>query len=211
MDEFKFNKVFSSIDENGRYSFFNQVPIAKWNIFRLAECLLPLIDTDQEKAVKIVENEILDLMEKFDLKRMKIFAKKIGIKNYEKNDDHLILDFLKYIEKESLDFTLAFRNLEDLYFDKSDFYPKTEELNKFTIKWKNRVSKLENINKINPIYIPRNHQVQKVIDDAYKGDISSFHQLIKVTSDPFKSKKEYEDFSKSPKPDERVYQTFCGT
>ena len=76
MDEFKFNKVFSSIDEGGRYSFFNQVPIAKWNILRLAECLLPLIDSDQDSAVKVVENEILDLMEKFDEKENDSFFKK---------------------------------------------------------------------------------------------------------------------------------------
>ena len=84
-DLFKFNKVFSSIDEGGRYSFFNQVPIAKWNILRLAECLLPLIDSNQDKAVKVVENEILDLMEKFDEKRMIHFSRKLGINNYKKN------------------------------------------------------------------------------------------------------------------------------
>ena len=211
MDEFKFNKVFSSIDEGGRYSFFNQVPIAKWNILRLAECLLPLIDSNQDKAVKVVENEILDLMEKFDEKRMIHFSRKLGINNYKKNDDLLIMDFLKYIEKENLDFTLAFRNLPQLHSSDASFYPKKEGLVNFKNNWKNRVNTTEELNKINPIYIPRNHQVQKAIDEAYQGNFEAFHQLIKVTSKPFEDSEEFHEYSLPPKPEERIYQTFCGT
>ena len=69
MDEFKFEKVFSSIDQNGRYSFFNQVPIAKWNIVRLAECFIPLIDENQEKAISKIESEVVSTFDQFDNKR----------------------------------------------------------------------------------------------------------------------------------------------
>ena len=211
MDEFKFNKVFSSIDEGGRYSFFNQVPIAKWNILRLVECLLPLIDSDQDSAVKVVENEILDLMEKFDEKRMIHFSRKLGIENYTKKDDSLIMDFLKYIEKENLDFTLSFRNLPLLHSSSESFYPKSEDFENFKNKWKKRVTNVSNLDKVNPIYIPRNHQVQKAIDQAYQGNFETFHQLIKVTSNPFEESEEFNEYSLPPKPEERVYQTFCGT
>ncbi len=211
MDEFKFEKVFSSIDQNGRYSFFNQVPIAKWNILRFAECLLPLIDSNPNTATKIIENEILDLFQQFEEKRMSRFAEKLGIKNYQKSDESIVLSFLNYLENESIDFTLAFRNLRDLFSGESSFFPETQELIDFIGQWKNRVSNVDHLHEINPIYIPRNHQIQKVIEDAYRGNFQSFHKLLKVTANPYVTVEEYNDFSLGPKLNERVYQTFCGT
>ena len=211
MDEFKFHKFFSFVDRKGRYSFFNQVPIAKWNILKLAESLLPLIDNNEDTAVKTVENELSDLFQQFDEKRMSRFAEKMGINDYQKTDKPLVLNFLKYLEEESLDFTLAFRNLVDLFSGESSFYPNTPALVDFTAAWKNRVTNVDRLNEINPIYIPRNHQVQKVIEDAYQGNFDSFHKLLAVTSNPYISVDEHKDFARGPKPDERVYQTFCGT
>lgn len=211
MDDFEFEKVFSSIDHNRRYSYFNQVPIAKWNILRLAECLLPLIDNHQDSATKIIENEILDLFQLFDKKRMSSFAKKLGVKDYQKSDELLVLSFLKYLEKESLDFTLAFRNLPDLFSEKSEFYPKTQDLVDFKKHWKKRVLNIDNLNRINPIYIPRNHQIQKVIDDAYNGNFNSFYKILKVISNPYLATEEYNSFSQAPQLDEKICQTFCGT
>ena len=76
MDEFKYEKVFSSIDRNGRYSFFNQVPIAKWNILRLAECFLPLIHENKDKSIEIIEENLLPLFDQFEEKRFKALCKK---------------------------------------------------------------------------------------------------------------------------------------
>ena len=211
MDEFKFEKVFSSIDRNGRYSFFNQVPIAKWNILRLAECFLPLIDKNQDVATKIIEDEILDQFQQFDDKRMSRFAEKLGIQDYQKSDESLVLSFLNYLEKESLDFTLAFRNLAELFSGKSSFYPQTQALADFIEKWKRRVFSVDHLHGINPIYIPRNHLIQQVIDDAYDGNVDSFHKLLEITSKPYEEVEKHGEFARAPKPNERVYQTFCGT
>ena len=110
------------------------------------------------------------------------FSRKLGINNYKKNDDLLIMDFLKYIEKENLDFTLSFRNLPLLHSSSESFYPKSEDFENFKNKWKKRVTNVSILDKVNPIYIPENHQVQKAIDEAYQGNFETFHQLIKVTS-----------------------------
>ena len=211
MDEFKFKKVFSSIDQNGRYSYYNQVPIAKWNILRLAECFLSLIDENQDIAIKIVEDETLDLFSQFEYKRMLGLAQKIGIDDYQKTDEKLVLGFLKYLEDQSLDFTLAFRNLPHLFSGNSSFYPESQELKIFTDQWKNRVSRVDHLDRINPVYIPRNHQVQRAIDDANRGDFQYFHKLLEVTANPYIGKEKYEEFSSGPTPEEKVYQTFCGT
>ena len=211
MDEFKFNKVFSSIDHQGRYSYFNQVNIAKWNILRLAECFLPLINSSQEKAIQKIEEEVVSLFPLFEHKRMKRLGRKLGIENYKTDDEKLIMLFLEYLEKESLDFTLAFRNLKALRSGDLTIYPETKELKEFTSIWSKRISDLKNIDSINPIYIPRNHQVQKVIDDAYNGDFIKFHQFLKVISSPFKSNPDFDEYALPPKPAERIRQTFCGT
>jgi uncharacterized protein YdiU (UPF0061 family) len=51
MDAFNPGAVYSSIDVSGRYAYANQPVLAEWNLARLAEAMLPLIDEDQEKAV----------------------------------------------------------------------------------------------------------------------------------------------------------------
>ena len=211
MDEFKFDQVFSSIDHQGRYAFFNQVPIAKWNILRLAETLIPLVDGDQKEAIKVIEKEIMPLFETFEEKRLEAFARKLGIIDYQQTDSTLVMNFLNYLEKNYLDMTNAFRNLPKLFNGDSDFYPQSEELNKFTFEWKKRVSSTDNLNQINPIYIPRNHLIQKVIEDAYENNFNSFHKLLEVMSSPFIDKNDLSEYARGPKPQERVYQTFCGT
>jgi uncharacterized protein YdiU (UPF0061 family) len=213
MDEFKFHKVFSSIDRHSRYSFFNQPQIAKWNILRLADCLLPLIDSDLDTAIKVVEDELISKFDVFELKVNTALAKKFGIDDYSHttNDETLIMDFLKYLEQNALDFTLAFRDLANLYNDIPRYLEESGELNSLKERLLKRVGPKAQLEKINPIYIPRNHQVEKAIDDAYKGDFTHFEKLINVLSDPFTEHCEFSDFALAPTKDQRVYQTFCGT
>lgn len=209
MDEFKFDKVFSSIDSYKRYSFFNQTSIAQWNILRLADCLLPFIAETREAAAKIVEDEVRDLMDIFEQKRIRALAKKVGITHYKDEDESLVVDFLKYLEEESLDFTLAFRNLPALHQGDRSFYPNL--LDSFLNRWQERVKSVDHLNDINPLYIPRNHQIEKAITLAYEGDFSHFHKLHEVLKNPFKEQEGASDFALPPTKDERVYQTFCGT
>lgn len=207
MDEFKFNKVFSSIDHQGRYSYSNQGQLTHWNILRLAETLIPLIDSDTDKAVKKIEECLSFLPELIQDSLHKEIANKLGLKEMDKN---LTESFFNYLEKESLDFTLAFRNLPDLFNDSSIFYPKTELLDEFISKWKPKAD-IENLHLINPLYIPRNHQIQKVIDDVYAGDFKSFHELDAVLKTPFIKNEELHHYSVPPIESQRIGATFCGT
>ena len=176
MDEFDHQKVFSSIDRHKRYAFWNQVPIASWNILRLAECLLPFIHSDKRKAIDRIEKEVVPLLNRFEEKRLRTFALKLGIKDYQKGDAKLVQLFLQYLEKNKLDFTLSFRNLGKLYKGDFSFYKASNELDDFVSSWKKRNPSIDSLNGVNPYLIPRNHQVQKVIDDAYEGDYVSFHK-----------------------------------
>lgn len=211
MDEFRFHKVFSSIDSNKRYSYFNQVPIAQWNIARLADCLLPLIHEEQDRAISLVEKEILPIFDTFPTMRMEKLAEKLGIADYAPADETLITAFLTYLERESLDFTLAFRNLPKLYKGESDYYPKGEELNSFLKEWKGRVGDVSHLDQLNPLVIPRNHQVEKAIAKAYQGDFEHFHKMLLAIRTPFSCQSNHKEFAKAPSKEERVFQTFCGT
>lgn len=211
MEEFRFHKVFSSIDERGRYSFFNQIPIIQWNILRLADTLLPLISENQEEAIAIVEKELIPTLHSFSKIRMEKISKKLGITDFEDSDEELVMEFLRYLELESLDFTLGFRHLPELYSGKSKFYPETELLQNFLFKWKARVSNVDHLNKINPLYIPRNHLVQKAIDLAYKDDMSFAKTFLQVLSSPYDEREEFREFALPPQSGERVERTFCGT
>ncbi|MEC9283270.1 MAG: YdiU family protein [Bdellovibrionota bacterium] len=211
MEDFQFNKVFSSIDHRGRYSFFNQAPIAKWNILRLADCLLPFINSDQEKAIAKVEEEVISMFSVFEEKRFKAFARKLGVEDYKESDNQLVMQFLEYLEKHSLDFTTAFYYLDELFAGEHQRYPQDESLNQFLVNWKRRVGSTKGLRGINPFYIPRNHLVQKAIDKAYLGDYSFFNEFNKVLMEPYTDRGIDSVFSRPAEGNERVEKTFCGT
>lgn len=211
MDEFSFNKVFSSIDERGRYSFFNQVPVIQWNILRLADSLLPLISDVQEEAIKKVEELLRPIFSTFSSLRLQKIAEKMGISDFKDGDEKLVMEFLEYMQHHALDFTLSFRNLPKLYEGNNSFYPETLELKSFIAEWKKRVSKVDGLDLINPLYIPRNHLVQKAISLSYEGDYDFSKKLIEVLVDPFVEREGLEEFALPPKPAEKVQKTFCGT
>src|SRR3546814_20329240 len=79
LDEYEPMKVFSSIDQGGRYAYRNQPGIAQWNIARLAECLLPLIAADEEKAVSAANGVLMAFAERFQQKWHAGFRPKTGL------------------------------------------------------------------------------------------------------------------------------------
>ena len=211
MDEYKKDKTFSSIDRNARYSYSNQIPIAQWNLLRLGDSLLPLIDKEKNKSIAKIEMMIGPIMDNFDKKYWKYMALKFGITDYQESDKKLINSFLSYLEEEELDFTLAFRNLTNLYHDNTDFYSHINKIKDFISIWKNKVSDIEKLNLINPLFIPRNHQIEKAIKQVNNGKYEIFNDLMTILKKPFSENEEFNQYTLSPKVEERVTQTFCGT
>lgn len=211
MDEFKNNKVFSSIDRNGRYAYSNQTEIGQWNILRLAETLIPLIDNNQDVAIKKMQKTLEPLLANFDRKKWEHLSMKLGIKNFKQSDIPLIKMFLDFLEIESLDFTMSFRNLPNLYIGESDFFPNTPALDQFLFEWKKRVDDISKLNLINPLYIARNHQVENAIQAALTGDYKIFNEMNEVLTKPFTENSKLNQYSLPPKPEQRVHKTFCGT
>ena len=209
MDEFRYNKVFSSIDEHGRYAYANQAPIAQWNLARLAETLLPLGAAKSELEAILLE--FPTLYESFYLDLMR---PKLGLQEAEDGDAKLIDDWLNYLQDKELDYTLSFRELATR-IDAED----TSSFGDFELRWRQRIGKQEKgsaelaalMNSVNPLFIPRNHRVEQAIQEAVAGDLTTFEDLNTVLARPFAEQPEFAHYAEAPKQQERVTRTFCGT
>jgi uncharacterized protein YdiU (UPF0061 family) len=209
MDEFQFQKVFSSIDQHGRYAYANQAPIAQWNLARLAETLLLLCDARTE--FEAILSEFLACYDRYYLDLMR---RKLGLLDSQDSDAELIGDWLKYLQDNALDYTLSFRELATR-IDAGD----PPRFGEFEQRWRRRVGNqaaetaeaLALMDSVNPIFIPRNHRIEQAIQKAVAGDLTVFKDLNVVLAQPFLEQPEYAQYAEAPKPDERVTQTFCGT
>ena len=108
MDVYDPKTVFSSIDRTGRYAYCNQPVITKWNLARFAECLIPLIDKDQNNAIKIATEIINSFEKKYEEKWLNMMRDKLGLFGDEKNDQSLILDLLTWMHEVKADYTNTF-------------------------------------------------------------------------------------------------------
>ncbi|MDZ4366100.1 MAG: YdiU family protein, partial [Afipia sp.] len=113
MDTYHPTTVFSSIDEHGRYAFGNQPPIARWNLTRFAEALLPLFADDPDKAVSIAQDALSRFDPQFRARLIAAFRRKLGLTTEEVDDVELIMALLDTMQRGEADFTLVFRRLSE--------------------------------------------------------------------------------------------------
>ena len=142
MDHYDANTVFSSIDTQGRYSFANQPSIIQWNLVRLAECLLPLIDKDEKRSIEIAQNLINNFSSLFKDKWLQMMKKKLGIKDQSEDDEELINNLIKWMQQKKPDFTNTFCNLMN-YDHAADKEFEDDEFNNWKREWKERVKSKE--------------------------------------------------------------------
>jgi uncharacterized protein YdiU (UPF0061 family) len=225
MDAYDPNTVFSSIDHQGRYAFRNQPAIAQWNLARLAETLLPLIDPEPEKAVELATEVIALFIAGFEARFLAGMRRKIGLSAAVEGDADLIRRLLAVMEQSHADFTLTFSRLV-LVAENYDQEPKLRELfadssdiGSWLQDWRTLVARdprpveqrIADMRTANPTFIPRNHRVQAALDAAEAGDHGPFHALLDVVQHPFEPQPQRSEYAQPPHPSERVLQTFCGT
>ena len=218
MDAYDPETVFSSIDHDGRYAYFNQPGITKWNLARFAETLLPLIDKNKDKAIKIVTEIINNFGEIYKKNWLEMMRKKLGLIEKKNNDEKLINDLLSLLHEQKADYTNTFCSLmnEDVQNDKIF---NNKEFIDWHQKWKECLAKNNNsteeslklMRSVNPIVIPRNHKVEEVLDAANKDDLNPFHDFLKVLEKPYENQIKNNNYQSPAPPSEKKYQTFCGT
>jgi serine/tyrosine/threonine adenylyltransferase len=240
LDEYDPMKVFSSIDQQGRYAYRNQPGIAQWNIARLAECLLPLIDDNEEQAVAAANDVLKGFGETFQAAWITVFRAKLGLATADEGDGDLVQALLLAMQEGRADFTLTFRRLTDLASADASggearlqaeaaflegFMP-WEKAEAWLPLWRERLSRerLDSegagggaaspaslMRAANPAIIPRNHRIEEAIASGLEGDLAPFHRLLQAVCDPYADRPEFDAYRQAPKDEERVLRTFCGT
>jgi len=217
MDTYDPQTVFSSIDKMGRYAYCNQPIITKWNLARLAECLIPLIDTNQNKSIELATDIINSFEKKYEEKWMEMMRHKLGLSILDEKDKFLILDLLTWMHQHKADYTNTFCYLmnEKIQNDKiyTDYHFKI-----WKKRWQERLKKEKNIQdksielmkKNNPIVIPRNHKIEEVLNAAQEDDLKPYLRLLEILKKPYSSREGLKDYQTLSNSNEK-YKTFCGT
>ncbi len=218
MDAYDPQTVFSSIDELGRYAYFNQPSITKWNLARFAECLIPLIDSNKEKAIEIATETINSFDKSYESKWTNMMRDKLGLFGQDPKDQVLIVDLLTWMHKNKVDYTNTFCFLMDKNFQHNKIY-NNEDFLTWKERWKERL-KLNNntpekylslMKSCNPLIIPRNHKVEEVLESANNNDLTPLKKLIKILENPYEKTKESIDYQSPAPASDKKYKTFCGT
>jgi uncharacterized protein YdiU (UPF0061 family) len=224
MDAYDPAAVFSSIDRHGRYAFGNQAAVMHWNLAVLAQCLLPLLDPDADKAVAIARETLAPFMENFSARWLSGMRRKLGLARAEDGDAALIGDLLELMQAHQADYTLTFRHLCKAE-DAAGAGPLIAlfpggGLETWLPAWRARLQKeaadpaarAAAMRAASPEIIPRNHRVQQALDAATEhDDFTPFRQLMDALADPYAICPERAPYMQPPAPEERVCRTFCGT
>ena len=241
MDHYNPATVFSSIDEQGRYAYVNQPPLANWNLSRLAEALLPLLieeqkqgqNQGQDQAVARATEILEGFQERYQHYWLQGMRQKLGLTREQDDDFALATDFLKAMEgqagKPGADFTQAFRRLADVAEGRGELheiglhqlYADDTALKAWLPRWRTRLAaesvapeqRAQAMRAVNPAYIPRNHKVEEALDAAVAlGNYAPFEKLLAVLQQPFAERAGLTDYAlPAPASVSAGYQTFCGT
>ena len=217
MDTYDPKTVFSSIDQMGRYAYFNQPVITKWNLSRFAECLIPLIDKNQEKAIELATEIINSFEKKYEEKWLNMMRDKLGLFGMDEKDKFLILDLLTWMHQKKIDYTNIFCHLMNENIKEDKDY-EDEDFKNWKKRWNERLKTNNNtpekslklMRSANPIVIPRNHKVEEVLEAAEKNNFKPITRLVEILKDPYSQQKNIINYQ-IPSNSEKKYQTFCGT
>jgi len=224
IDNYDPKAVFSSIDHQGRYAYGNQANIMQWNLTRLAETLIHLINPENpEQAVEVATKELKAYPAIYQAQWLKCMRDKLGLFKELPGDLALVNDLHSLMEQQSVDFTQLFRSLSSLVRDDSAaaraLFSEPEAFDHWLNAVQNR-SEQEDIavdvraaamDRINPVYIPRNHLVEAALTQALAGDMGAFDKLLQAVSQPFELKPGFEEYALPAPSSFGPYTTYCGT
>ena len=225
MDAYDPQAVFSSIDQNGRYSFSNQPAIAQWNLARFAETLLPLFGAEQDQSIALATESINAYSAKFEQEWLRAMRSKVGLLQAQPEDEDLINALLDVMHRTQADYTVTFWGLSEyLERDRSELgvvqaLRDHADFQVWLRRWEERGAqesessavRFDTMRRANPRYIPRNHRIEEVIEAAIEEDFAPFEALLEVIMRPFDAQPSAAAYAAPPRPDQRVLETFCGT
>lgn len=225
MEEYHPETLFSSIDQQGRYAYCNQPGIAHWNLARLAEALIPLINDDSDAAVEEAKTALQRFPVLFEEAYQAGLATKLGLTQMSDADNTLADNLFAALQEDKADFTLAFRFLADTINPDAtnagagQLFVPGQKLLEWLPAWMQRQQSEPTLARerqlrmfaASPAFIARNHLVQRAIEHGESGDFALFQRLLERLGDATSYTSEDQDLAMPAKSDERVTRTFCGT
>lgn len=227
LDTFAPDTAFSYIDRRGRYAWSRQPMIANWNLARLAECLLPLLDDDPNTATETANSLLTSFQPIFESAFHARLVAKIGLTESTPTSVELATHLLDRMAENKADMTLLFRALSHLDAQTSEqdatarnLFSQPDSFDQWAENWRAALAadgqddsqRQRAMQSVNPAFILRNHLAQRVANAAVNDlDFTPLHEMLKVFSRPYEEQPEYAHFQQPPQPDEVVANTFCGT
>jgi uncharacterized protein YdiU (UPF0061 family) len=209
--------VFSSIDQDGRYAYGNQPAVTSWNLARLAEAMLPLLDRDEDRAIATAHESLRGFADRYADAWTDGMRAKLGL------PDGLSAQVLRPLLEEleglmsasRVDHTSFFRALGRLALgDAEPARGAVLDLPAFdawTERWLALGPDAEAMGAVNPVYVPRNHLVEEALDAATEGDLAPTERLLEVVRRPYAERPGDERYAAPAPPELGEYVTFCGT
>ena len=216
LDAFDPEQVFSSIDLGGRYAYGNQPNAAQWNLARLAETLLPLLDADPERAVATAMEALGAFRERYDTAWLAGMRVKLGVPAGVEGPvaASLVDELLTLMKDNRVDHTSLFRGLSAVvHGDAEPVRAQFLDLAGFdgwVERWRALGPDGSGMDRVNPVYIPRNHLVEQALAAAVDDNLQPLRRLLEAVTAPFDERPGLEGYA-APGPDDGAYRTFCGT
>ncbi len=217
LDVFDYSASFSSIDRGGRYAYANQPLIAEWNLARLAETLLPLIDADQEQGIALAVGVLETFRPRYSSAWLAGMKAKLGLPDDvdDETASALANDVLALLQENHVDYTSFFRGLSSVV--RGDTRPARDKVldvaafDAWAERWLPLGPDADAMDRVNPVYIPRNHLVEEALDAATAGDLDPLDRLVDVVTRPFEERPGLERYAAGAPEDFGAYTTYCGT
>lgn len=218
LDTYDRSAVFSSIDHSGRYAFGNQPAVLQWNLARFGEALLALIGPTPEQAIPVVTDILDTFFDRYEHHFATGMADKLGLTE-EQLDGVSVDDLLQLMETHGADWTGTFRALADELRgnpEPLDALIPREHSRPWLDRWQSALTDeahtADAMDRINPLYIPRNHLVDAALRAATGGDLEPFEKLLDVVTHPFDLREGFSDYAQpAPQLFAESFRTFCGT
>ena len=203
MEAYEPGMVYSSIDRGGRYGYSNQPHAALWNLSRLAEALLPLLVEEQgsdEDALAAAQEALMTFEPQYQSAYLAGLRRKLGLMSERAGDAALAQDLLDKMAANHADFTLTFRRLCDAAEGQvgagavRELFAEPSAFDAWEVAWRRRLevepefaaSRGAAMRASNPVFIPRNHLVEEMIQAAVqRDDFRPFEELLTVVTHPY--------------------------
>jgi uncharacterized protein YdiU (UPF0061 family) len=217
MEAFDRATVFSSIDEGGRYAYGNQPLVAQWNLARLAESLLPLLHDEQEPAIALAVESLDSFGRQYDAVWSAGMRGKLGLPAGldDELSASLVDELMGLLQRSHVDYTSIFRHLATAA--RGDAEPARSRFldlagfDAWRERWQALAPDAGAMDRVNPVYIPRNHIVEEALAAASAGDVTPLERLLDVVARPFDVRQGSERYADPAPVDFGTYRTFCGT